>query len=136
VLDLFVLHQHLTALMDQAFTGCAITPAQYAVYAQLGKEERTPGQLVETLGLRAATLSGYLKAMEGRGHLERERSGGDGRSSVLRLSDRGLLQLDEARGRLRSLVAIVEELLGAADDVTGVRRTLGRLDAAITDATR
>jgi DNA-binding MarR family transcriptional regulator len=136
LLDLFVLHQHLTALMDEAFDGSGITPAQYAVYSQLGLAPRTPGQLAELLGLRAATLSGYLKAMERRGHLERERSDSDGRSSVLHLSDSGARQLERARRLMQGVVASVERGIAEVDDVVGLRLALGRLDAAMSTALR
>ena len=59
VLDVFVLDRHIGALLDLALRGTGISPAQYAVYSQIGRGARTsPGQLVDVLGLRPATLSG------------------------------------------------------------------------------
>jgi DNA-binding MarR family transcriptional regulator len=70
-LDLFVLSQHLGGMLDAAFTGTGVTPAQYAVYSQLGEQAATPRRLGATLGLAPATVSNYLNTIERRGHLVR-----------------------------------------------------------------
>ena len=135
VLDLFVLHQHLGTMLDTAFAGTGVTPAQYAVYAQLARGARTPGQLVETLGLRPATLSGYLAAMQERGHLTRSRSTVDGRSALVSLTPEGVVTRTACRLRMRRALTALGAQLGSTEVVEQLRAALGRLDAAVVATT-
>ncbi|MEO9323345.1 MarR family winged helix-turn-helix transcriptional regulator [Nocardioides sp. C4-1] len=133
-LDLMVLDQHLGALLDVAFTGAGITPAQYAVYAELSRGSRTPRQLIETLGLRPATLTGYLNAMTERGHVDRSPHTTDGRSSVLSLTTGGREQFVVGRDRLNAARRSITTQLGGAEAVGQVRLVLGRVDDALLAA--
>jgi DNA-binding MarR family transcriptional regulator len=134
-LDLFVLDQHVGTLLRAAFEGTGVRPAEYAVYSQLVKGARTPGQLIETLGVRPATLSGYLSAMEARGHVLRSPHANDRRSSVLRLTPAGRAAVVECRPRMRHAVRLVNNRLGGAEAVAAMRSALADLDRAVTRAT-
>ncbi|MCD4536344.1 MarR family winged helix-turn-helix transcriptional regulator [Nocardioides sp. cx-169] len=131
-LDLFVIDQHLGALLDSALAPCGVSAAQYAVYSQLAAGARTPGDLGRALGIRSTTLSGYLSAMERAGHLVRRRHARDGRSWDLELTESGHAKVAECLPRLRASVRAVQDRLGTADDVVAVRSMLARLDRAIT----
>ncbi len=133
-LDLFVVDQHLGALLDIAFAGTGVTPSQYAVYAQLGRAARTPGQLAETLGVRRATLSGYLSAMQSRGHITRSPHGSDGRSALIALTPEGRAQRRSCRQRMTRAVAALDAQVGSSAGVATLRLALGQLDEAIRTA--
>lgn len=134
-LDLFVLNQHLGALLDVAFAGTGVTPSQYAVYSQLGDRISTPGRIGQTLGLRPGTLSGYLAAMESRGHLTRTRSERDGRSHQIALSADGLTTWRDCRDRMRTAVRALNARLGSTAERDELRHKLGALDDAIVGTT-
>lgn len=62
VLDLFVLHQRIGALLDDALAGTGVRPAEYAVYSQLGIDAMTPRELTA----RPACWTGSAEAESGR----------------------------------------------------------------------
>ncbi|WP_164775212.1 MarR family winged helix-turn-helix transcriptional regulator [Nocardioides pantholopis] len=130
-LDLFVLDQHLGALLDTALAPAGLTATLYAVYSQLGRGPLTPGQLSEDLGVRPTTLSGYLKAMERDGHATRTRNARDGRSRLVELTDAGHAKVEECRPLFRSTVRRLDRAIGSAADVAAARAILARLDDAI-----
>ncbi|GAA2760221.1 MarR family transcriptional regulator [Actinopolymorpha rutila] len=135
VLDLFVLHQHLGSLLAAALEPTGVTPAQYAVYGQLGQRDQTPSELGRTLGLPLPTLSGHLAAMDRRGDIARTRSDRDGRSHVVALTEAGRARLEECRPRMRQAVAALNAELGGRGAAEGVRDVLAGLDDAIRAVT-
>jgi DNA-binding MarR family transcriptional regulator len=130
-LDLFVLSQHLGAMLETAFTGTGVTPAQYAVYSQLGERAMTPRGVGATLGLAPATVSNYLTAMERRGHLVRTPSHIDRRSHTVALTRDGIAKWQECRERMRMAVRRLDARIGSAAERDALREALGRLDGAI-----
>lgn len=134
-LDLFVMSQHLGSLLDRAFAGTGVTPSQYAVYAQLARQSMTPGQVSAVLGLRPATLSGYLSAMERRGDLTRARHEIDGRSTWLALTPSGRERCGTCRQRMATAVRLLNAELGDAGEIDAMRAQLAHLDAALLGAT-
>jgi DNA-binding MarR family transcriptional regulator len=130
-LDVFVLDQHLGALLEHALRGTGVSPAQYAVYGQLAHGASSPKELLEVLGLRPATLTGYLSAMEARGDLFRTRDAADRRAHRLELTEQGRATRDACRARFRRTMRGITDELGGADAVAELRAALGRLDAAI-----
>jgi DNA-binding MarR family transcriptional regulator len=133
-LDLLVLHQHLGSLLDLAFADSGLTASQYAVYSQLARGPQVPGLLLETLGFRPATLSGYLATMTRRGHVDRVRNEVDGRSAVLTLTESGREQWQVGRDRIRTAIRAINAELGGAAEADAVRLVLGRLDSALLSA--
>nr|WP_238341536.1 MarR family transcriptional regulator [Actinopolymorpha rutila] len=112
-----------------------VTPAQYAVYGQLGQRDQTPSELGRTLGLPLPTLSGHLAAMDRRGDIARTRSDRDGRSHVVALTEAGRARLEECRPRMRQAVAALNAELGGRGAAEGVRDVLAGLDDAIRAVT-
>jgi hypothetical protein len=55
-LDLFVVDQHLGALLDATLAGTGLTASLYAVYSQLAQGQRTPSSSVR-LSASARRLS-------------------------------------------------------------------------------
>jgi|GEM_PF-4695498 len=133
-LDLFVVNQHLGALLSRALDGLDMSPAQYAVYSAIGRHSLTPTLIGEKLGIRPPTLSGHLSAMEARGDLARIRSTTDRRSVSVSLTEQGLASFDEARTRFRRAIRAVNARLGDAAAIDQVRATLARVDSAVREA--
>lgn len=130
-LDLFVVDQHLGALLDAALAGTGVTAALFAVYTQLAQGPRTPGRLCATLGVRPTTLSGYLATMARSGHATRTRSRVDGRSFTVSLTDAGRAKVRECRPLVRRALRVVDTEIGSADDVAAARALIARVDDAI-----
>jgi DNA-binding MarR family transcriptional regulator len=93
----FLLHfansQKLTSLLTRAFTDsqAPLTPDEFAVYSLLRLvHPTTPTRLAHDLGMRASTLSHYLRRMEATGHLSRRPNPEDGRSSLIELTAAGV----------------------------------------------
>lgn len=135
-LDLFVVNQHLGALVDAALAEAGVTAALYAVYSQLAQGPCTPRQVTDTLGVRPTTLSGYLATMEASGHLTRARNQHDGRSSVLSLTEAGRDKVTQCRPLMRRALKTLNAELGSADDVRAARAVLARVHDAIQVAHR
>ncbi len=135
-LDLFVVAQHLGALVDATLAPAGMTASLYAVYSQLAQGPRTPGQLGETLGVRPTTLSGYLATMAGWGHVSRSRNERDGRSSVLSLTEVGRAKVEECRPLMQKAMKALNAQLGTADDVKAARALVAKIDDAIQVAHR
>ncbi|WP_020576400.1 MarR family winged helix-turn-helix transcriptional regulator [Actinopolymorpha alba] len=134
LLDLFVVGQHLGGVLDAALLGTDVTPAQYAVYTQLSRNPQTPGQLCATLGLRPATLSGYLRAMERRRDVTRTRAETDGRSYTIALTKSGRARVETCRPRFRRAVRLVEQYLSEGEGRLDTQQALVQLDDALLAA--
>jgi DNA-binding MarR family transcriptional regulator len=133
-LDLFVLDQHLGAVLDAALAATGVTASAYAVYGQLAQGPATPSRLSETLGIRPTTLSGHLATMQRSGHVNRIRNEHDGRSWLLELTDSGRAKAEECREVMGRLVRSINSGLGSADEVRRVRELLARVDDAVLAA--
>lgn len=131
-LDVYVLSQRIGALLDAALAPVEITPAEYAVYGQLGQRSLTPKEIAGLLGLKASTLSGYLGAMQRRGHARRVPREGDRRSYQVELTSSGRDCLEKSRPLFRRALGSVVHHLDR--DVEEVRRTLAEIDAAVSKA--
>lgn len=90
--------------------------------------DRTPAmaELAKHLGLDKSSVTGLVDRAERRGLLERFRSPTDGRSVLVRLTDRGRALAAEGEGRF---AADVDELLGRlpAPDRTSLVSVVSRL---------
>lgn len=71
-------------------------------------------QLADEIGIRAATLTHHLAAMESRGLVTRVREAGDRRTQVVRLTDDGERMFDRLRVTARSFDARLRA--GVSDD--------------------
>jgi DNA-binding MarR family transcriptional regulator len=131
-LDLFVLSQHLGELLDKALGESGLSPAQYAVYSQVASGSSSPKALLKALGLKPATLSGYLNAMQARGDLARAADPADRRAHVVSLTASGARRHVAARQAFRRVLDAVNEQLGGPRVTPQVRAELFRIDHAIT----
>jgi DNA-binding MarR family transcriptional regulator len=91
----FLLHfansQQLTALLTRALVGAPLTADEFAVYSLLRLTgQTTPSRLASDLGMRASTMSHYLRRMAEKGHLARAPHPQDGRSSLIELTPSGV----------------------------------------------
>ena len=91
----FLLHfansQQLTALLTRALSDAPLTADEFAVYSLLRLTgQTTPSRLASDLGLRASTMSHYLRRMADKGHLDRTAHPHDGRSSLIELTPSGV----------------------------------------------
>jgi DNA-binding MarR family transcriptional regulator len=134
ILDLFVLHQRIGALLDKALDGTGVRPAEFAVYSQLGIDTMTPRELTARLGVTASTLTGHLAAIERRGDIRRLTDTQDRRSHRLRLTDSGQRRLARCRERFRLALTSLEAEIGV--DVNAVRHHLREVDRAADQVTR
>lgn len=109
---------------DEALTQAGGSLPVWLVLLHLFSGDRVATQraLAEALGLREATLSHHLSAMEGDGLVTRRREDGNRRVQVVELTDRGRAQFMRLRDaaiafdtRLRT--GIADEELARVDDV-------------------
>jgi len=133
-LDLFVLAERLGSLLDGCLAGSGLTPTQFAIYSQLERGAKTPGELSRILGIVPSTLSGHLATMVRAGDATRSQNALDRRSFQLALTDAGRGRVSASRPHVRRAVRAIDTVLGGADEVAAVRGVLGRLDLAIAAA--
>ena len=91
----FLLHfansQQLAALLTRALADAPLTADEFAVYSLLRLTgQMTPSRLASDLGMRASTMSHYLRRMAEKGHLDRAPHPHDGRSSLIELTPSGV----------------------------------------------
>lgn len=86
----FANSQQLSVLLSRALADAPLTPDEFAVYSVLRLTgPTTPTRLAADLGMRASTMSHYLRRMAERGHLDRSPNPSDGRSSLVALTPDG-----------------------------------------------
>jgi DNA-binding MarR family transcriptional regulator len=136
VLDVYVLNQRVGALLDAVLREQGVTPAEYAVYSQLGIAASTPSELTARLGVKASTLSGTLAVLHGRGHTRKVTDPADRRSYRLELTDSGRATLEACRPLFRRALRRVNRQLAetTGTDVDSIRRLLAGIDAALARA--
>ena len=89
--ELYRTYQRLGELLDDALAGAPIAPDDAPLYNQLERSgDLTPSELARILGVRPSTLTYRLARLERRGHVRRRANPMDGRSSLVRLTPRGL----------------------------------------------
>ena len=79
-----------TDLLDSVLAPAGLTADEFAIYSVLTAAPTiTPTELARWMAAPATTVSSYVKRLEGRGHVTRERNPDDGRSSLIRLTPAG-----------------------------------------------
>lgn len=132
LLDLHILDQRIGRLVEAALVGTGVTPAEFAVYSQLGIAAMTPRQLSRRLGVKRSTLTGHLAALTRRGHLSRTANPSDARSYRIELTDAGRTCLETCRPAFRRALALFHDALG--QDPGRIRAVLAKIDAAAATA--
>jgi DNA-binding MarR family transcriptional regulator len=88
--ELFSAGQRVRSLLASAMADAPLTPDEYAVYSVLVDEgPSTPTAMARAVGMPPTTMSHHVRAMATRGHVERQRNPGDGRSALLGLTSAG-----------------------------------------------
>jgi DNA-binding MarR family transcriptional regulator len=138
--DVFVLGQRTRALVGAAMRDAGLRPDEYAAYSvvfEMGPITLT--EMAGQLGMPVTTVAVYVRAMEDRGHVRKERHPSDRRAHRLVLTSAGLRAHRRAsRSFQRAYRALVHELPideGRARDVlqtlsSSARRALAALLAA------
>ena len=111
-----------------------LTADEFGIYSVLTSADTlTPSELARWMSAPPTTMSSYVKRLEGRGHLERDRNPGDGRSYLLRLTPAGR-RAHQAAGK--AFLPVLGHVVAALDrHEPSVRRALARLREAL-DADR
>jgi DNA-binding MarR family transcriptional regulator len=119
--DVWLVSRATTGLLDDALSSTGLTADEFGVYSVLSAGPMTPTELARWMAAPTTTVSSYIKRLQGRGHLVRERNPEDGRSYVLRLTPAG------RRAHRAGVNAFVPVL-------TGVVGALGSREQAVRDA--
>lgn len=128
--DLFVLNQRVRRLVTAALQDVSLRADEYAVYGLLFEQgPLTATEMARRMGMPFTTLLDYLKAMDARGHLRRQRHPRDGRAQQLSLT---LAGVNEHRRTNRAWVAMINQLSKALPmPEAAIRKALQALDEAV-----
>ena len=129
VLDLWVLDNRVGDLIRIALEGTGVRPAEFGVYDQLGMAALTPRELQSRLAITPSTMTGYLRALDRRGHIERQRQA-DGRSYRVELTESGRATLETCRRGYRRMLTRLRSQLPLPEPE--IRRVLAAVDEALT----
>jgi len=88
--DVWLVSRATTGLLDAALAPTGLSADEFGIYSVLTSSDgMTPSELARWMSAPSTTVSSYVKRLEGRGHLRRDRNPADGRSYVLRLTPQG-----------------------------------------------
>ena len=127
--DLFVLNQHVRRLLAAGLADAPLRADEYAVYSLLFEQgPLTATEMSGRLGTPLTTLLDYLRAMDARGHLRRDRHPRDGRAQHLSLTMKGVTAHRRTHDHWEVIRRQLEAALPARRD--DIRRALQALDDA------
>jgi len=131
--DLFVLNQRVRRLMTAALADVALRADEYAVYSLLLEQAPlTATEMARRMAMPLTTVLDYLRVMDDRHHLRREKHPRDGRAQQLSLTMAGIT---EQRRTNRAWEVMRVNLEGSlAIPAKDVRRALQALDDAVVAA--
>jgi len=128
--DLFVLNQRVRRLVATALAEVSLRGDEYAVYSLVFEQgPLTATEMARRLGMPLTTVLDYLRAMDGRGHLHRERHPRDGRAQQLSLTMEGIAEQRRTNKAWEVMRARLERSLPISQ--TEIRRALHALDDAV-----
>jgi len=131
--DLFVLNQRVRRLMTAALADVDLRADEYAVYSLLLEQAPlTATEMARRMGMPLTTLLDYLRVMDERRHLRRERHPRDGRAQQLSLTMAGLAEQRRTNRAWEMMRLDVERSLSIP--AKDVRRALQALDDAVVAA--
>lgn len=127
LLDVWLV-SHLTArLLDDALRPLGLTGDEFGLYSLIYSEGPvTSTQISGWTGMAQTTISGMLRRLAARGHLDENPNPDDARSRLLRLSDDGLGVTARAAAVLSETLPRLNDALTEGQDV--IRAKLGDLD--------
>lgn len=128
--DVWLVMRATTGLLDAALAPSGLTADEFGIYSVLrSRETMTPSELARWMSAPLTTVSSYVKRLEGRGHLVRERNPDDGRSFILRLTRDGHRAHAAAGAPFLEVLADVQGRLGSKGP--SVRKAMAALLAAL-----
>jgi DNA-binding MarR family transcriptional regulator len=131
--DLFILNQRVRRLMAAALADAGLRADEYAVYSLLFEQgPLTATEMARRMAMPLTTVLDYLRAMDARGHLRRERHPRDGRAQQLSLTLAGTTEHRETNRRWEVMRLSLERALPVP--AGEVRRALQALDDAVAAA--
>ena len=130
--DVWLVSRATSGLLDAALASSGLTADEFGIYSVLTSADTlTPTELARWMSAPPTTISSYVKRLEGRGHLSRDRNPGDGRSYLLRLTPAGRRAHQAAGAAFLPVLQRVVDRLGRREP--GIRRSLASLREAIDD---
>lgn len=131
--DLFVVNQRVRRLMTAALADVGLRADEYAVYSLLFEQAPlTATEMARRMGMPLTTVLDYLKAMDDRHHLRRERHPKDGRAQQLSLTMAGITEQRRTNRAWEVMRVNLERSLPIP--AKDVRRALQALDDAVIAA--
>ncbi len=110
--------QHLTRIYDEALASCGIKITQYSLLRNVKKlEGPNLMELSKAMGLDRSTLGRNTRVLQRQGLVELS-DGEDERTTVVRLTDKGLTTLTKAIRKWQGAQTKVNEALGNDGDET------------------
>ncbi len=130
--DLFVVNQRVRRLLSAALADVPLRADEYAVYSLLFEQgPLTATEMARRMGMPLTTVLDYLRAMDERRHLRRERHPRDGRAQQLSLTMAGITEHRRTNRAWEVMRVRLEQSLSVP--TKDVRRALQALDdAAVT----
>jgi DNA-binding MarR family transcriptional regulator len=132
--DVFALGQRVRTLVALAMRDAGIRPDEYAAYSVLFESGPvTMTEMARELGMPVTTAADFVRAMQARGHVRRERHPDDGRAYLLSLTRTGLAAHRQASGCFQAAAqALTREMGGRSEKAA--RATLQSLTASAARA--
>lgn len=132
--DVWLVSRATTGALDAALEPAGLTADEFAIYSVLrSPSAMTPSELARWMCAPLTTVSSYVKRLEGRGHVTREKHPDDGRSYVLRLTPAGRRAHRAAGARFAPVLERVVAELGSEEPA--VRRALAALHRSLEPGT-
>jgi DNA-binding MarR family transcriptional regulator len=130
LLDVWLV-SHLTGrLLDDALRPLGLTGDEFGLYSLIySGGPVTPTQMSRWTGMAQTTVSGMLRRIAARGHLEDDPHPDDARSRLLRLSDVGVRVTGQAAAELAATLPVLNDALGNGQDA--IRAKLAVLDEGL-----
>jgi DNA-binding MarR family transcriptional regulator len=127
LLDVWLV-SHLTArLLDDALRPQGLTGDEFGLYSLIySGGPVTPKQISRWTGMPQTTVSGMLRRIATRGHLDNNPHPDDARSRLIRLSDDGLKVTAQAASVLAEILPLLNDVLD--DGQEAIRAKLSDLD--------
>jgi DNA-binding MarR family transcriptional regulator len=131
--DLFVLNQRVRRLMAAALADVGLRADEYAVYGLLFEQAPlTATEMARRMGMPLTTVLDYLRVMDDRRHLRRERHPRDGRAQQLSLTMAGMTEQRRTNRAWEVMSVNLERSLPIP--VKDMRRAVQALDDAVVSA--
>lgn len=133
---MFATGRQLSTLLHETMRDSPLTPDEFAVTSALRLEQPVrPTELARITGLRPTTLSNYLRRFESAGLVVRSRDPGDGRASLVRLTDLGVERTEACfPGFAEAIETFQKALAERGTPELDVTETLEAVAQALDDA--